>query len=223
VLRVKVVSLGAERAGKSCLIKRYCEDRFSEKYKGTIGVDYGVKPLRLGGAEVRVNLFDLAGGDAFKTVRMEFYKDAQGLLLVYDAGDRASFEALERWVGEAREGGAAGGAPVVVVGNKAELLAAAVPANEGRAWAEGQGWAFFEASAATGEGVRAAFATLFLQMLEFAPGVPDRVIAAASASVLQEGEVGRARGGWGPTAGAPVGMGGGGRRPSLLKPDARAY
>merc|ERR1712078_754628 len=89
----------------SCLIKRYCEDRFSEKYKGTIGVDYGVKPLRLGGAEVLVNLFDLAGGDAFKTVRMEFYKDAQGLLLVYDAGDRASFDALERWVGEARGGG----------------------------------------------------------------------------------------------------------------------
>ena len=117
-------------------------------------MDYGVKPLRLGGAEVRVNLFDLAGGDAFKTVRMEFYKDAQGLLLVYDAGDRASFEALERWAGEAREGGAAGGAPVVVVGNKAELPAAAVPADEGRAWAEGRGWAFFEASAATGGGVR---------------------------------------------------------------------
>ena len=72
-------------------------------------------------------------------------------------------------------------------------------------------------------GVRAAFATLFLKMLEFAPGVPDRVIAAASATVLQEGEGGRGRGGWDPAAGAPVGVGGHGRRPSLLKPGTRAY
>ena len=40
--RLKIISLGESGVGKSCLIKRYCEDRFSEKYKGTIGVDYGV-------------------------------------------------------------------------------------------------------------------------------------------------------------------------------------
>ena len=40
--RIKVLAIGPATVGKSCLIKRYCEDRFSEKYKGTIGVDYGV-------------------------------------------------------------------------------------------------------------------------------------------------------------------------------------
>lgn len=45
-LRVKVVTLGATAAGKSCLVKRYCEGRFAgPRYVPTIGADYGVKPV----------------------------------------------------------------------------------------------------------------------------------------------------------------------------------
>jgi DnaJ family protein C protein 27 len=39
--RIKIISMGAGASGKSCLIKRYCEDRFVTKYIATIGVDYG--------------------------------------------------------------------------------------------------------------------------------------------------------------------------------------
>lgn len=39
-------------------------------------------------------------------VRNEFYKDSQGCLLVYDVTNRASFEALQHWLSEAREYGA---------------------------------------------------------------------------------------------------------------------
>ena len=46
-LRLKVISMGSGAAGKSCLIKRYCEDRFVSKYIATIGVDYGVKPIQV--------------------------------------------------------------------------------------------------------------------------------------------------------------------------------
>jgi len=51
--------------GKSCLIKRYCEEKFVQKYISTIGVDYGVKCVHLGTSDVRVNLWDLAGGDEY--------------------------------------------------------------------------------------------------------------------------------------------------------------
>lgn len=42
---LKVASMGDTRVGKSCLIKRYCEGRFVDKYITTIGVDYGVKKM----------------------------------------------------------------------------------------------------------------------------------------------------------------------------------
>ena len=83
--------------GKSTLIKRYCESRFVQKYIPTIGIDYGVKPVRVLGHDLKVNFFDtsgadsapvlrvlLAGGDEFREIRTEFYamghSQALGLL-----------------------------------------------------------------------------------------------------------------------------------------------
>jgi GTPase SAR1 family protein len=56
--------------------------------------------------KVRVNLWDLAGPPAYLEVRNEFYKDSQGALLVYDATNRPSFEALGAWLQEAQQYGA---------------------------------------------------------------------------------------------------------------------
>merc|ERR1712187_842579 len=92
--------------GKSCLIKRYCEEKFVSKHVSTIGVDFGVKPVVVQGQNVRVNFWDLAGGDEYFEIRNEFYKDAQGAIVVFDVGDRASFDALDRWLREANNQGA---------------------------------------------------------------------------------------------------------------------
>ncbi|CAK9091691.1 unnamed protein product [Durusdinium trenchii] len=60
-LRVKVMSIGSATVGKSTLIKRYCESRFVQKYIPTIGIDYGVKPVRVLGHDLKVNFFDTSG------------------------------------------------------------------------------------------------------------------------------------------------------------------
>jgi small GTP-binding protein len=60
-VRIKVISMGSGAAGKSCLIKRFCEDRFVSKYIATIGVDYGVKPVTVDDMDMRVNFWDLSG------------------------------------------------------------------------------------------------------------------------------------------------------------------
>jgi DnaJ homolog subfamily C member 27 len=85
---------------------RFCEEQFVSKYIPTIGVDYGVKPLALAGHDVRVNFFDLAGQPEYEVIRQEFYKDAQGALLVYNPAERESFVALQRWLREAEANGA---------------------------------------------------------------------------------------------------------------------
>jgi DnaJ homolog subfamily C member 27 len=42
-IRLNILSLGDAGVGKSSLIKRHCEDNFTEEYVSTIGIDYGVK------------------------------------------------------------------------------------------------------------------------------------------------------------------------------------
>uniref|UniRef100_A0A2K5Y6R0 DnaJ heat shock protein family (Hsp40) member C27 n=1 Tax=Mandrillus leucophaeus TaxID=9568 RepID=A0A2K5Y6R0_MANLE len=137
-LRIKVISMGNAEVGKSCIIKRYCEKRFVSKYLATIGIDYGV------------------------TVRNEFYKDTQGVILVYDVGQKDSFDALDAWLAEMKqELGPHGNMEniiFVVCANKIDCTKhRCVDESEGRLWAESKGFLYFETSAQTGEGINEMF------------------------------------------------------------------
>mmetsp|Transcript_11486 Transcript_11486/g.29016 ORF Transcript_11486/g.29016 Transcript_11486/m.29016 type:complete len:212 (+) Transcript_11486:374-1009(+) len=176
VLKVKIISMGDARVGKSCLIKRYCEDKFIQKYIGTIGVDYGVKALRLGGMEVRINMWDLAGGFDYAEIRNEFYKNTQGAVLVYDVADRGSFDSLDRWLDESAQNGGKD-TIYVVAATKCDILARSVSEEEGRKWAASKGFPFFEVSSQSGARVAALFTTLLARMLATVPGMPREAVA----------------------------------------------
>ena len=158
--RMKVISFGSEAVGKSCLVKRFCEEKFVSKYISTIGVDFGVKPVKVAGQSVRVNFFDFAGGAEYYEIRNEFYKDAQGGLLVFDVATRESFDALEGWLAEAKEQGAED-TVLVVCANKTDCKKRAVSEGEGRTWAASHGFEYFETSAKDGANVTSMFEALF--------------------------------------------------------------
>ncbi|KAF0682822.1 Aste57867_25121 [Aphanomyces stellatus] len=159
VLRIKVISMGDGGVGKSCLIKRYCEEKFVSKYISTIGIDYGVKPVKINGTEVRVNFWDLSGQPEFLEVRNEFYKDTQGAILIFDVSSRRTFDALESWLKEAAKYGG-GKFPCVVCANKMDKTRV-VSEDEGAAWASAKGYEYFETSAQTGANVAEALHCLF--------------------------------------------------------------
>ncbi|GET86339.1 Ras family protein-like protein [Leishmania tarentolae] len=113
--RIKLLAIGDVGVGKSCLIKRYCEDRFVAKYIPTIGIDFGVKKIDVDQAAVlqqrrgssgassaipsavRVNFWDGSGDADYREILNEFYEAAQGVLLMYDACNAQSFAALQSW------------------------------------------------------------------------------------------------------------------------------
>lgn len=109
-LRLKVVISGPSNAGKTCLVKRLCENKFVARWISTIGVDYGVTPalIRSGtatpagtlagaptaateGVHARVNIFDLGGHDAYAEIRTEFYNDCHVVSLPVVIPMRASY------------------------------------------------------------------------------------------------------------------------------------
>jgi DnaJ family protein C protein 27 len=96
--RVKILSIGPAASGKSCLIKRYCESKFTEEYISTIGIDYGVKAIE--SSDIRFNFWDTAGDDVYFDIRNEFYKDTQIAILVYDVSSAETFNSLSRWYEE---------------------------------------------------------------------------------------------------------------------------
>ncbi|XP_071963077.1 dnaJ homolog subfamily C member 27-like [Antedon mediterranea] len=165
-IRAKIISMGSTESGKSCIIKRYCEKRFVNKYLATIGIDYGVTKIRVKDRDVKINIFDMAGHPIFYEVRNEFYKDTQGALLVYDITDRKSFEALEFWLTEMKQ---EIGDPLymdkivfAVCANKIDKKSKRVVDElEGQLWADSKGFLYFEMSACSGEGINEMFNKLF--------------------------------------------------------------
>uniref|UniRef100_K3WMN4 Uncharacterized protein n=1 Tax=Globisporangium ultimum (strain ATCC 200006 / CBS 805.95 / DAOM BR144) TaxID=431595 RepID=K3WMN4_GLOUD len=160
VLRIKIISMGESGVGKSCVIKRFCEEKFVSKYISTIGIDYGVKPVLVQGEEVRVNFWDLSGLPEFLEVRNEFYKDTQGGILMFDVSSRKSFEALDSWLCEAARFGGGAKFPCILCGNKVDRMRV-VTEDEARAYARTKGFAYFETSACTGVNINDAFHALF--------------------------------------------------------------
>lgn len=161
VNRLKILTVGTGGTGKSCLVKRFCEERFVTKYIATIGVDYGVKPVEVDGNTVRVNFWDLSGHPEFFEIRNEFYKEAQGILLVYDASVRETFDDLEGWLAEATKFGVnLNDTPVVLCANKVDKRRM-VSEEEGRQFASTRGLHYFETSAMSGANVTEVFNDVF--------------------------------------------------------------
>ena len=193
VIRLKVITCGDQGVGKSCVLKRFCEDVFYPHCTPTIGVDFGVKAMRVGKHEVRICMFDLAGAPDFVEVRNEFYKDSQGVLLAYDTTRRSTFDALTVWMGERarfsnkrslRDG------VVILAANKCDRVDREVTEHEGRSFASLHGLLYHEVSAASGEGIAELFASLLSRILETAPGVPDGCACAAREQLLGAGRPG---------------------------------
>jgi DnaJ family protein C protein 27 len=171
-LRIKLISIGNSEVGKSCIIKRYCEKRFVAKYLQTIGIDYGVTKVNLKEREVKVNIFDMSGHPFFHEVRNEFYKDSQGVLLVFDVNEKSTFDSLEMWLNEMKQDMEVSKSNsnfdnlvVVVCANKIDKGKRVVDELEARIWAHSKGFHYFETSASSGTGVNEMFDTMFTEIV----------------------------------------------------------
>ena len=145
---VKLVFLGDSGVGKTNLMTQFCSSKFMLNSKPTIGVDFAVKTVRLGKSLIKLQLWDTAGQERYKSFTSAYFKDAHGVLLVYDITNRESFENLEEWLGTCFESIDPKKTSIIVVGTKIDLEDMRnVSSEEGRDFAEENGILFMETSA----------------------------------------------------------------------------
>ncbi|EDO42232.1 predicted protein [Nematostella vectensis] len=76
-LFIQVVGIGNDGVGKTCLVKNFCEKKFSKSYHQTVGVDYGFKLHKIHGVEYRINFWDFGGDPDYNEIRSELYGQTQ--------------------------------------------------------------------------------------------------------------------------------------------------
>ncbi|XP_052236808.1 dnaJ homolog subfamily C member 27-like isoform X1 [Dreissena polymorpha] len=155
---IKIVGIGNAGVGKTCLIKHFCESKFSGGYQPTVGVDYGFKIQNVKGCELRVHLWDLSGSPEYIDVRNELYGQTDAIFLVFDVTNQASFESLDTWLKEVTKY-SSGVHEIVLVANKVDTKAGKrlISTQDAKKWAQSHKMNIYEASAATGDGVLKLF------------------------------------------------------------------
>ena len=165
---IKIITLGNSAVGKSSFILKYTDNVFSLDYLTTLGVDYKHKKIKLkNGKDVRLRIFDTAGQERFKSVSASFIKKADGVILIYDIGEKDSFEAVENWIKSIREIGK-DKLPIILVGNKCDLSddKRQVSLKEGQDKANEFNIPFYETSCKEGINIKEVFEKLIDDIIE---------------------------------------------------------
>eukprot|EP00928_Gymnodinium_smaydae_P050426 TRINITY_DN33990_c0_g1_i1.p1 TRINITY_DN33990_c0_g1~~TRINITY_DN33990_c0_g1_i1.p1 ORF type:complete len:360 (-),score=44.71 TRINITY_DN33990_c0_g1_i1:305-1384(-) len=154
---IKLLMLGDSNAGKAELMNRFCTDRTLDTFTSTVGVDFKWKELERHGRMLKVQIWDLAGQERFRSIIPSYYRCAMGVIVCFDLTDRVSFGHIEYWLRQMSECEDKDVQMIIVATNLDQQCHRQVSEEEGIALASLLGVSYFEASAATGAGVEAPF------------------------------------------------------------------
>ena len=150
--KYKLIFLGDQSVGKSCILNRFMNDTFTEEYQATIGLDFQSKNVQIDGQDIHLLLYDTAGQEKFRSLIPMYTRDANIILLVYDISSKDSFDHLPEWLRDLSNV-KLDEVIFALVGNKNDLEdKREVSTDEGLKYAEENNYIFEEISAKTGNG-----------------------------------------------------------------------
>jgi len=157
----KILLLGDTSVGKSCLLLRFCDNSFQESHLTTIGLDFRLKTINLkDDRKVKIQIWDTAGEDRFRSITRNYYKGAKGILLIFDVTDKETFTHVRDWIERIHEESPEG-ITICLVGNKIDMNESRVISNEeGKKIADEFKIPYFETSAKSNIGVEEVFTYL---------------------------------------------------------------
>ncbi|KAH3758788.1 GTP-binding protein [Pelomyxa schiedti] len=153
----KYIIIGDTAVGKTCLLLQFTERKFVGQHDMTIGVEFGSQTIEIDGKIVKMQIWDTAGQENFRSITRSYYRGAAGALLCYDITRRDTFNNLSAWLEDTRKH-ANSSMAIVLIGNKADCEdMRQVSVEEGQTFARDNGLLFMETSAKTAQGVQEAF------------------------------------------------------------------
>lgn len=161
----KIIIIGDQAVGKSSLLMRYCDDKFTLNMMGTAGIDFKKKIFEHNSIKHTIIFYDSAGHDRFRHIIKQHYNGAKGIILVYDVTDKGSFSNVNNWMNNIKEN-ADSSSELLLIANKVDLIEERIISKEdGMELAKKFDVNYFETSAKTGENTDLAFTDLILRIL----------------------------------------------------------
>ena len=122
---ISLMLLGDGRVGKSNFMTRYANNKFSDEYLMTVGYNEAIKTLKIDNKNIyQLRLVDTAGQERYMSMPRNYYKNSDGILLLYDVESKESFKNIEIWMNDIKEYTDKKDDNIVIylIGNKIDLI-----------------------------------------------------------------------------------------------------
>ena len=162
----KILTIGESGVGKTCVLRRFVENKFLKNHLATIGIDFKTKTLNINNQEIKLKIWDTAGQERFRNITTQYYKGADGIVLVYDVTDEASYEKIRDWMEQILSNTQQEEIGLVLLGNKCDMEPRVVTEDMGKKMAEELKISYYETSALNGQGIKEAFEELTMDIMK---------------------------------------------------------
>jgi len=144
----KIVIIGDTSVGKSSFIGSYMNNGTYDRYLSpTIGAKYFTKYFTIDNIKRKLEIWDTAGEERFKSLARIYYRNANGIILMYDVSRRETFNSLDKWISDIKNC-CDDSVSVIIIGNKTDLDRD-VSFDEGMDYAKNHGFLYSESSVIT--------------------------------------------------------------------------
>ncbi|XP_072024512.1 ras-related protein Rab-13-like [Amphiura filiformis] len=174
---VRLLMIGDSGVGKTCMLCRFTEEGFIQPHLTTIGIDFKMKNMVLDDKRIKVQVWDTAGQERYNTITAQYFRRAQGIMVIYDITSETSFLNSQKWLRMVSENGC-DDIEKLLVGNKSDAKSLrTVSREEGQKFADHHEMGFIETSAHSDTNIEEAFTVLVKQVMRKRKKSIDRQMA----------------------------------------------
>jgi small GTP-binding protein len=118
--KIKTCIIGDTAVGKTSILMRIIEGNFKEQVNSTVGVDYKYQERKVNGEDVGVELWDTSGQDKYRSVAKNFFRNSDGVIIVFSLSEDTSLTGLEYWMNQIKDN-LDSDVPKILLANKCDL------------------------------------------------------------------------------------------------------
>ena len=166
--KCNLLIIGDATVGKTCILRRFAQDKFTSNYISTVGIDFFTKDVILDDKKIHIKIWDTAGQERYRSLTQGFFRKAEGIIIVYDITNGKSFNNLKFWIEsiENNINSQSSKIPAIIVGNKIDILERKVDKVSAENFAKDKNYKYFEVSAKSGINIDESIKYLIKKVLE---------------------------------------------------------
>ena len=162
-IQFSVILIGDSNVGKTSIVKKFITGSFNEKIQCTIEVEFNTKNLKIDkNLYAEIKIFDTAGQEKYRALTKSYYRNVNGVILVFDLTDENALNKLTKWTTDITEN--TENVEIILVGNKIDLKDRKISKTEAENFAKSNNYKYIETSAKDGTNILLLFEELAIAM-----------------------------------------------------------